>query len=147
MLIARDYILALRAHIKSGRNPIDTSQRNEYLELVRYWHDEYQQTKEECDRLRSLNVKLERSNRQLSLQCGMITDQEEVPSQLAKRKAGSASSGTRPKRSIQAKQNTTPQSGPDETQETIEKDAEFLDGLGEGRQILTFRNVSLTTTL
>ncbi|OAL49046.1 hypothetical protein IQ07DRAFT_512640 [Pyrenochaeta sp. DS3sAY3a] len=127
----RDYILALRSHIKGGRHPIDTPQRDQYLELVHYWHNEYQKTREECDRLRSLNVKLERSNRQLSLQCGMITDQEEVSSQLAKRKSTSASSGTRPKRSRQAKQITTTQSGPDETQEAIEKDAEFLDGLGE----------------
>lgn len=99
-----------------------------YLELVGYWQDECRRSQEECARLRSINIKLERSNQLLSHQTSSIPDgRPSTATNTVKRKPPSSPSKA-PKRS---KATLTDKSAA-QTQEVIENDFDFLEELGEG---------------
>ncbi|KAH7380527.1 hypothetical protein DE146DRAFT_749377 [Phaeosphaeria sp. MPI-PUGE-AT-0046c] len=121
----RDYVQILREHCRPGQPPSEAEEHGHYLDLAGYWQDQCQRAQDECSRLRSTNVRLERSNHQLSQQV-KIDPQERrgTASGFSKRKA--AASPTRsPKRPKPSVEQTIA-----ETQEGIEHDFVFLDGLG-----------------
>jgi hypothetical protein len=61
-LMSAEYVLQLREHYKPGRPAHSEEEQSHYLDLVGYWQEQCQKTQEECDRLRSINIRLERSN-------------------------------------------------------------------------------------
>ena len=85
----------------------------------------------ECDVLRSENIKLERSNQLLTSLAGQAQDGNNKAAQAPKRKAQMAST-VRVSKRLKASQPKIPEQSTNETQEAIEEDLEFLDGLGEG---------------
>jgi hypothetical protein len=125
------YVLQLRAQVKRGRNPAEREDPGHYIDLVAYWKEQCRQAQEECDRLRTINTKLERSNQLLSSRSGTTPDHDIIVP-VAKRKAPSASSVRSPK-----KPRATPQSQAQKSvaaaQDTIENDLDFLEVLGAGK--------------
>lgn len=118
----------LREHCKPRLPAFDAGGYSHYLDLVSYWQDQCQKAQEECSRMRSINIRLERSNQQLSQQTNTTQDvRQSTASSVSKRKA--AVSPTRsPKRQKPPAEQTVAQ-----TQEAIEEDYVFLDGLGIGK--------------
>lgn len=135
-LMKVDYVQLLREHCKPGQPPSGAEENGHYLDLVGYWQDQCQKAQDECSRLQSINVRLERSNHQLSQQVN--TDPRERPGTA---RPGTASSSTKrkaatspiraPKRPKPSVEQTVAQ-----TQESIEQDFVFLDGLGDGKSAL-----------
>jgi hypothetical protein len=126
-----DYVLRLRAQVKRGQNPIEQDDPGHYVDLVAYWKEQCQQAQEECNRLRTINTKLERSNQLLSSQSGTTPDHD-ASAPAAKRKAPPAASVRSAK-----KPRATPQSQAQKSvaaaQDTIENDLDFLEVLGDGQ--------------
>ncbi|KAI8942968.1 hypothetical protein NX059_001007 [Plenodomus lindquistii] len=133
-LSLRNYILQLRKHVRRGANPATREDSSHYLDLVGYWKDKYARSQEECARLQSLNIKLERSNHALTVRLDLPIDgldQRVGPS--PRRKARAAS----PVRITKRSQPTSAQQSVVETQDSIEDDADFLDALGDDGANLT----------
>jgi hypothetical protein len=134
LLNCADYVRQLREHTQPGQPTNNAEEHEHYLDLVGYWQDQYQRAQEECQKLRSINIRLERSNQTLS-QRTSETPYDERPSTATivtstKRKAPAplTRAPKRPKPSAYA---TSEQSNT-HTQEGIENDYDFLEGLGEG---------------
>jgi hypothetical protein len=129
--MSADYVLQLRAHCKPGQPAHGDEDIGHYLDLVGYWREQCQKVQEENDRLRSINIRLERSNHLLSQHTNTTPDERPGTAPgIAKRK--SAASPTRsPKRPkpplLKSAEQTVAQ-----TQEGIESDYNFLEGLGDG---------------
>ncbi|KAF2030402.1 hypothetical protein EK21DRAFT_65450 [Setomelanomma holmii] len=131
----RDYALHLREHYKPGQSSVDPEDHGHYLDLVGYWQDQCQRAQEECDRLRSINVRLERSNHQLAQRTNVDTDERPNTATSPKRKAP-ASPSRSPKRSRASQPNEVEQSAA-ERQSGIDHDYDFLDSLGDDGEALT----------
>lgn len=128
----KDHILQLRNHIRHRDPAIHRQGDGQYLDLVAYWQDLYQKAQSECDRLRIINTKLERSNHLLSNLANIPSNTSiDIATATSKRKAPSAAVVRPPKRSKAPFQSLGEQSTA-AAQETINNDFEFLDGLGEG---------------
>jgi len=150
-----DYVLRLREHCKPGR-PVESPEGHEhYLDLVSYWREQCQKAHDECDRLQSINIRLERSNHQLSQRNNIFPDElssvtsPERPSTAVPAKASTATN-TRPSTANNAAKRQAPASltrppkrprasaaksleqSISQTQDGIESDFEFLEGLGNG---------------
>lgn len=131
-LTIADYIQLLREHCKPRQLPFEAEEHGKYLDLVGYWQDQCQKAHDECNRLQSINVRLERSNHQLSQQVNSNSLERPgaarpgTASGSSKRKAD-ASPTRSPKRPKPSPEQTVA-----ETQEGIEHDFVFLDGLGDG---------------
>ncbi|KAF1835597.1 hypothetical protein BDW02DRAFT_282884 [Decorospora gaudefroyi] len=135
----RDYMLQLRAQVKRGRNPMEREDPGHYIDLVAYWKNQCQQAQDECDRLRTANIKLERSNHLLASQAGtpLRPDIEvDIQAPASKRRAASTSPVRGPKkpRSTQNKPARPPIAA---AQDTIENDLDFLEILGADGTRLT----------
>jgi hypothetical protein len=134
-LTIADYIHLLREHCKPGQPPFEAEEQGRYLDLIGYWQDQCQKAQDECNRLQSINVRLERSNHQLSQQANTVSQERPGtarPSTAAgspKRKAD-ASLTRSPKRPKPSADQTVAQ-----TQEGIEHDFAFLDGLGDCKPV------------
>ncbi|KAF1918578.1 hypothetical protein BDU57DRAFT_444161 [Ampelomyces quisqualis] len=128
----REYVLRLREHCKPGQPASNAVDYDHYLDLVGYWQHQCQRAQEECNRLRSINIRLERSNQALSQQTNSTQDERlGTLTTVAKRRA--AASPTRPtKRPKAAVSQTVSQ-----TQEGIDSDYEFLEALGADGTALT----------
>ncbi|KAL1799393.1 hypothetical protein ACET3X_003430 [Alternaria dauci] len=126
-----DYILQLRAQLKPGPDPRERDDSARYIDEVAYWKNRCQKAEDECEKLRGINIKLERSNHLLSSLSGPVLDVD-AAAYTTKRKAPSASP-TRSKPSRQA-QNQSPAVA---AQETIENDLDFLEVLGKDGSKLT----------
>jgi hypothetical protein len=128
-----DYVLHLRAQIRSGIDPREGEDPGCYVDQVTYWKERCQQTEDECGKLRGINVKLERSNHLLSSLSGPIAEVDSGTPTI-KRKAPT-SSPTRPKPSRQVqKQSLSPAAA---VQQTIDNDLDFLELLGKDGSNLT----------
>ncbi|KAF1938442.1 hypothetical protein EJ02DRAFT_446848 [Clathrospora elynae] len=131
----RDYVLQLRAYIQRGQNLTQQTDPAHYLDLVAYWQEQCRRAQDECDRLRSINTKLERSNQLLSSRTNIILDPDpSVPP--PKRKAPPSSPIRAPKRP-RPTQKTLAQQSTAAAQDTIENDSEFLEVLGDDGTRLT----------
>jgi hypothetical protein len=102
-----------------------------YLDLVGYWREQCQKAQDESDRLRSINIRLERSNHLLSQRTDINIDERPGTAPSVAKRKGAASSMRSPKRpkplAVKTAEQTVAQ-----TQESIENDYGFLDGLGDG---------------
>ncbi|KAJ4376301.1 mitochondrial 54S ribosomal protein YmL35 [Neocucurbitaria cava] len=132
----RDYILELRAQVRHGQNPTYAQDSGHYLDLVAYWQEQYRRARNECDELRSINVKLERSNHSLSSRASETISDGDTTVRTSKRKPPTGSSSRAQKRSRPTQQRST-RDALSEAQDVIESDADFLDGLGEEGTTLT----------
>ncbi|KAF9692970.1 hypothetical protein EKO04_009070 [Ascochyta lentis] len=125
---ARDYVLRLRSQVRPGSTGSENHEHGHYLDLVTYWKEQCQRLQDECDNLRSENIKLERSNHSLTSRTSCTPDIVSVNTMnTSKRKARTASptrNAKRPKGTQQVENSTA------ETEEVIEDDFEFLDSLG-----------------
>jgi len=129
-LICVEYVLQLRAQLRRGTGCSADPPASPYLDLVAYWQDQCRRAQEECDRLQSLNVKLERSNHLLSTRAEppFTGSQDTVPTS-PRRKARAAS----PVRTTRRPQQRAAQNPVPDTQDTIESDSDFLAALGDGK--------------
>jgi hypothetical protein len=126
-----DYILQLRKHYKPGRPAENAEEHGHYLDLVTYWQEQFRRTQDECDRLQSINVKLERSNQQLSQR--MSTGLDERPSTVSNASKRRAASPVRTVKQPRASPSKALEHSVSQTQEAIENDYEFLEGFGDGK--------------
>ncbi|KAL6711438.1 hypothetical protein ACN47E_004372 [Coniothyrium glycines] len=123
----REYVSKLRGHVRRGQNPAFGLDADRYLDLAAYWREQYKTTEAECDRLRGINIKLERSNHLLTNLSTPAIASDVIP-QSPKRKAATTSPARAQKKSKPTQSATT--------QDIIEQDSEFLDTLGpEGRKL------------
>lgn len=139
MLISPEYVLQLREHCKPGRPAENVEEHGHYLDLVAYWQEQFRRAQEECDRLQSINIRLERSNQLLSQRTS--TGRDECPSTASCDRPSTATSGSKrraaasPTRTVKrprASPSKTSEQSVAETQEAIETDYKFLEGLGDG---------------
>ncbi|KAF2821952.1 hypothetical protein CC86DRAFT_357872 [Ophiobolus disseminans] len=126
----REYVLQLREHWKVAQPAYDVDEIEHYIDLVGYWQDQCKKAQEECDRLQSINIKLERSNHLLSQRTGGTPDERpSTATNTTKRKAPAPPSRS-PKRP-KAQSFKTAEQSVAHTQEAIESDFDFLEELGE----------------
>ncbi|KAH8724165.1 hypothetical protein GQ44DRAFT_750475 [Phaeosphaeriaceae sp. PMI808] len=122
----RDYVLQLQECFKPGQPAYNTEELGHYLDLVSYWQNRCQQTQDECQRLRSINIRLERSNQALSQRTTPTPTQRKVntpPTRTSKRSKEPCC--------------PTAESSITQTQEGIENDYDLLEGLGtEGAALI-----------
>jgi len=126
-----DYVCRLREHCKAAQATYNADELEHYIDLVGYWQDECRKAQDECNRLRSVNIKLERSNQQLSQRTSITPDERpSTATNTSKRKAPTSPirSSKRPK----ASSSKVVEQSVAETQEGIESDFDFLDELGDG---------------
>ena len=123
-------MLQLRAQVKRGRNPIERQDPGHYIDLVAYWKEQFRQAQDECATLRTINIKLERSNHLLS-SLTRTTSNAEISAQPSKRKTPTAL----PARSSKKARTTQKQAQQSAAaaQDTIENDSDFLELLGDGK--------------
>jgi hypothetical protein len=130
-LLLLDYVLQLRKHIRQGLPANSDEEQAQYIDLVGHWQDQCTKLREENQRLRSVNIKLERSLQQLSHSRTSTPDDcrpsAASASFASKRKA--PASTTRRKAPVV----TTAEQSTAQTQEGFESDYGFLEGLGEGK--------------
>jgi len=123
-----DYVLLLRQHCKNGRPGRTPQEIDQYLDLVGYWQEQCRKAQEECDRLQSVNIRLERSNQMLSQRTSATPDDRPSTATMSpKRKANSS-----PLRATKRTKNLTVDKSVAQTQEDIEEDFDFLEELGDG---------------
>lgn len=137
-----DYILQLRAQIKPvvSTSPLDD---RHYLDIVAYWKEHCKQLQERCNDLQIENSRLERSNHSLTKHTTCVP--ESSPGSVtnaSKQKARGASPiriARRRKGDQQAERSVA------ETQNEIDDDMDFLDGLGEGKFLIASSSYSMLT--
>lgn len=125
VLILSDHLLRLRAQVRQ----LD---QGHYLDSVDYWQQECMRLQAECNQLRSVNIKLERSNQLLASRSGAAPASARLSPTGPKCKGATVSKARLSKRPKPAQQRTVQQAVA-ETQDTIESDSDFLDALGEGK--------------
>ncbi|KAJ4987661.1 hypothetical protein SVAN01_06828 [Stagonosporopsis vannaccii] len=129
---ARDYIANLRDQVRAGSSPSEHQNHGDYLDLVAYWKEQCRRLQDECDHLRNENSRLERSNHSLAHSTACTPDMSPVNAlQPSKRKARAVS----PARCVKRMKIDQPvERSAAETQEEIDEDMEFLDGLGQAKE-------------
>ncbi|KAH6625235.1 hypothetical protein C7974DRAFT_196629 [Boeremia exigua] len=132
---ARDYIVQLRDQIRPGSSPSEHHEHGGYLDLVAYWKEQCRKLQDECDHLRHENSRLERSNHSLTHRSSCTSDAAPVNAMnTSKRKARTSS----PTRNVKRQKESQPvQRSVTETQEDIDDNMDFLDGLGQEGMNLT----------
>jgi hypothetical protein len=130
-LISTDYVHQLREHCRPGLPPSDPEAHRHYLDLVGYWQDQCQRAQEECDRLRSVNIRLERSNQQLAQRTNAHLDERPSTATAAPKRTAPASPSRAHKRARPSTSKVAEQSVA-ATQDTIDHDYDFLESLGDG---------------
>lgn len=75
-LTRQEHILHLRSQIKLGQDPRERANPGCYVDQVAYWKERCKRAEDECNRLRNVNIKLERSNQLLSNQPSKNSDLE-----------------------------------------------------------------------
>jgi hypothetical protein len=133
-LIPPDYVLQFREHYKAGRPASNDEELSHYLDLVGYWQEQCRKAQEECDRVRTINIRLERSNHMLSQQTSTTPDDRPSTATSTSKRKAAATQARLPKRPKAPASKTEAQSVA-QTQEGIENDYEFLEGLGQGKLI------------
>ena len=126
-----DYVLQLRDQIRLGSAANDYHDGSHYLDLVAYWKEQCRGLQDERDNLRRENNRLERSNHMLTNRSSCTPDIAPANAMnTSKRKAQTAS----PTRNVKRlKGNQQVEHSAAETQEGIDDDFDFLDGLGQGK--------------
>jgi hypothetical protein len=136
-----DYVLQLRSRMRSASPGSEDHEHGHYFDLVAYWKEQCQKLQEKCNDLRSENIKLERSNHQLITRTSCIPDIDPTNTiNTSKRKTPVASptrNSKRPKGVQQVEQSAA------ETQEGIDDDFDFLDGLGQGESLSYLRSLTV----
>lgn len=132
-LIHTDYVMHLRQHLKHGPPPSEAEQHH-HMDLVNYWRDQYLLEREECERLRNTNVKLERSNQQLSNHSS-VTLEERPSTPLSSSNLHPASPLRSPRRR-KSPSKAAPLDPNAQTQGTIESDFDLYEGLGLGTSVV-----------
>ena len=126
-----EYVLQLRDQVKPGSPGSKHDEHGHYLDLVAYWKEQCRRLQGECEDLRSENIKLERSNQNLTSLTSYTPDS--VPANAmntSKRKARALSptrNMKRPKLAQRVEHSVA------ETLDSIDDDLDFLDGLGQGK--------------
>lgn len=128
-----DYVLQLRSHLQLGENPGCGPKASHYIDLVSYWKTQCQNVTEECDRLRSVNIKLERSSHQLANLTSPDIGAESVPNSPKRRDR--ISSPARTAKRPRFLQTNGTKDIPTTVHETVERDSDFLYTLGHGKLI------------
>lgn len=125
-----DYILQLRNQVRPG-SPTSEHESGRYFDLVAYWKEQCRRLQNECDDLRKENSRLERSNHSLTNHTSCTPDIAPINAMnTSKRKARAAS----PTRNVKRLKGDQPvERSVAETQEEIDDDMDFLDGLGQGK--------------
>lgn len=126
-----DYVLQLRDQLRPGSPGSDHPDNAHYLDLVAYWKGQCQRLQDDCDQLRNENSKLERSNHSLTSRESYTPGNAPINVvDASKRKARAAS----PSRNVKRLKGDHPvERSVAETQEEIDEDMDFLDGLGLGK--------------
>ncbi|KAH4043155.1 hypothetical protein HBH98_231250 [Parastagonospora nodorum] len=150
----RDYLLRLREHCRPGRPAESPEEYEYYLDLVGYWREQCQKAHDECDRLQGIIIRLERSNHQLSQRTNTFPEKlPSVTSTAVPAKASPAThtrpstanngakrhapvSLTRAPKRPRASATKAPEQSISQTQDGIESDFEFLEGLGNDGKVL-----------
>lgn len=122
-LTRQEHILHLRSQIKLGQDPRERANPGCYVDQVAYWKERCKRAEDECDRLRNVNIKLERSNQLLSNQPSAVPDLE---ADANFRPPSSTKNLKRPRRSQKQAQGPVAAA-----QETIDQDLDFLESLGK----------------
>lgn len=119
--------------MRPGSPETDHPSEENYLDLVAYWKHLCERLQRENDQLRNENSRLERSNHSLTSRIGSSSDLAPVNAMnTSKRKARAASPTRNAKR---LKENQPVDRSVAETQEEIDEDMDFLDGLGQGEHV------------
>lgn len=121
-LTIQEHFLQLRSHIKLGREPLDGVNPGRYVDQVAYWRERCKRVEDECDRLRSANVTLQRSNHVLPSQTNTTAH---VDTAASAQPPSLKKILKRPRQTQSQVQNTAAP-----TQETINHDLDFLETLG-----------------
>jgi hypothetical protein len=127
-LIVQEHVLQLRSQIKLGQDPRERANPGCYIDQVTYWKERYKREADECDRLRNINVKLERSNQLLSNQSGTIPDIGAGANALL---PSPTRNSKRPRQTQRQAQDPVAAA-----QETIDHDLDLLEALGKNGNIL-----------
>jgi hypothetical protein len=134
-LIFPDYVLQLREHCKPGQPASNAEELEHYLDLAGYWQDQCRQAQEECQRLRTINIRLERSNHTLTQR---TSSSSPGPASTASKRKAAASPIRSSKRPKASGEQTVAQ-----TQEAIENDYDFLERLGDGGMLRCYALVAI----
>jgi hypothetical protein len=126
-----EYVLQLRQNLRQGVPAHTEEAQSHYIDLVAHWQEQCMKTQEDNERLRSVNIKLERSLQQLTHRTTSALD-DGRPS------TASGSFATRQKTVVSTNRRKPPaaklaEQSAAETQEGLESDYDFLEGLGEGK--------------
>ncbi|KAF1927596.1 uncharacterized protein M421DRAFT_64772 [Didymella exigua CBS 183.55] len=132
---ARDYVVQLRDQVRPGSPASDLPDNGQYLDLVAYWKDHCQRLQDECDQLRHENSRLERSNHSLTIRTSCTLDAAPVNAMNTSKRKGRAASPARNAKRLKGDQSI--ERSVAETQEEIDHDMDFLDGLGQEGNNLT----------
>ncbi|KAJ8115876.1 hypothetical protein OPT61_g2568 [Boeremia exigua] len=130
-----DYIVQLREQVRPGSAPSEHREQGGYIDLVAYWKEQCRTLQDECSHLRNENSRLERSNHSLAHHTGLVPDGATANAMnTSKRKARVGS----PARNVKRQKGEQPvERSVAETQEEIDNDMDFLDGLGQEGADLT----------
>ncbi|KAH7091938.1 hypothetical protein FB567DRAFT_226946 [Paraphoma chrysanthemicola] len=129
-LISADYVTHLLEHFRDGQPASNPEEQSHYLDLVGYWQDQCRRAHEECDRLRSVNTRLERSNHQLAQRTQPDWDERPSTATTCSKRDAPASPSKAHKRAKVSATKVAEQSVA-ATQEGIDHDYDFLESLGD----------------
>ncbi|EMD90726.1 hypothetical protein COCC4DRAFT_127355 [Bipolaris maydis ATCC 48331] len=124
----REHILQLRSQIRLGRDPRERANPVCYVDQVAYWKERCKEAEDECDRLRNVNIKLEKSNQLLSNQLSTNSDHEANPNIQS---PSPTKNLKRPRQSQKQAQHTV-----SAAQEIFDQDLDFLEALGNDGNML-----------
>ncbi|KAA8621854.1 hypothetical protein PtrSN002B_005267 [Pyrenophora tritici-repentis] len=130
----REYLLQLRAQIKLGLDPRKRDNPGHYIDQATYWKHRCLHAENECENLRNINTKLDRSNKTLASSCATAPDIDMII-QNGEDRSPSVSSGRSPTRKKQTQKRV--QRPTAAAQDTIEDDMDFLELLGNDGNRLT----------
>ncbi|EUC51069.1 hypothetical protein COCMIDRAFT_80142 [Bipolaris oryzae ATCC 44560] len=125
----REHVIHLRSQIKLGQDPRERANPGCYVDQVAYWKERCKRAEDECEQLRSVNIKLERSNQLLSNQQSPIS---EIETDSNIRPPSSTKGLKRPKQ-VQKRAHDLVAAA----QETINQDLDFLEAIGkDGKNLM-----------
>ena len=121
--------------MKQGYDPDRRQAGGHYLDLVAYWQEQHSHMQQECDKLRSINIKLERSNQLLATQASNMNHSDPT-GRGSKRKSLSTLPTKTAKRTKATSRKKSAEQLISDAQDVIESDSNFLHTLGVGKTSL-----------
>ena len=126
-----EYVLQLRQHLRQGVPAHTEEAQSQYIDLVGHWQEQCLKAQEENEKLRSVNIKLERSLQKLTHRTTLAFD-DGRPSTASGSFASRQKTVVSPTRRKPPAAKSAERSAA-ETQEGLESDYDFLEGLGDGK--------------